>query len=506
MTRFTRHPAPEARTRFADDESSGRERDVVGTHVAGCDACAAEVAWTRGTSERLRALPSPVPDDAMFARALARRAAGERVLLPLDDAPVSRSTPVSGEWAWSSMQRSRWMAAAMLTIAAVGAWWAFAPTGLDAAPVLERLRIVSAAARPDTRVTVEYSAMPALASQESLLVRAYVRGGTAGDRARWLDPLLVLHRVSGKRYRGAFTWPSASVVTASVESFDGSVVDANDGALVDLLETDANGVPTFDALVRGSMPRGESFMTLGAPFVPPAVRARMAELMRRFPDEPESWALSTSVAPSPSFWDTWFGSFARRTRALERLDRQLSAAPQLAARARRAMVALALSQEEPEVAAEWTRRVGADSLVAPWRTRFNVVAEIVARRDAGAARAFLRDSLGTSSSDMLAVGFGTFQFVGAAGDHAAIVPCTELQAAFARANGKPARGRRPLGVTARAYEDLRARWRERWNEVVSLCGVPYPERATRFRAWARAHPWPDDQGALTALWRDVVSP
>lgn len=509
MTRFTWHPEAEARTRFADDFANDAERAAVGAHVAECEACAAEVTWTRAASERLRALPTIPARESLLALALTRRAAGERVLLPLDDERASRVDGAGGlehsAGPRSLANRRVWAVAAMLTVAAIGAWWAMAPAGLNAAPVTERLRIVSGRAQPGGRVAVEYTALPSLASQESLTVRAFARSSLSGERVTWHDPLLLLHRTTGRTYRGEFTWPAAVTVTASVESVDGSVVDANDGDLTDLLATDAAGDATFEALVTSVMRGNRYFGTLGGGSDSRSLLSGVAELERRFPNQPESWALAAMHAHSPTVWDAWFGAFARRTRALERLDRELATAPALPARGRRAMLALARAQEEPEVAAEWARRVGGDTVVNAYVSKEQTVAEIVRARDAAAARVFLRDSMRTAFDYFLAVRFGTFDRLGAAGDHAALVPCAELQAAFARAHDRSSLPRRPLGVSVSAFAAWRGIVRARQEQLVSQCGVPYPERLARYNSWARAAT-PADWAALRAMARAPEEP
>ena len=526
MTRFASHPSPEARTRAADDESSPEERDVLAAHVADCRECATEITWVQSAAARLSALPTPALDASCLSRALSRRMAGERVLLPTDDvaaasrvdaeldaefdeedrgtralAPAAASRTRTPPWARAGRTQG-WAAAALIVVAGIGAWWSLAPRGLEAATPAERLRIVGGLAQAGQRVTLEYAAFPELAAHDSLVVRAFGLGDGGLRPATWHDPLAVLHRSTGRTYRGEFVWPNdAASLTASVETIDGSAVDANDGDLVDLLATDGQGVPTFEALLAGSM-RGEAtFYAPGGRQWPRVLAVRIAELQRRFPDRPETWALAATQGGSPSLWDAWFGAFARRTRALQRLDLALGKAPALTGRERRAMLALARAQEEPEVASEWAARVGGDTVIGEYAIRARRIDDIVARRDLVAARAFLRDSLRSTSDYLLAVDFGTYRHVGEATDHPALVPCGELQASFARAHAQSPMPRRPIGVTSATY----ARYREwRWNsvrEVASLCGLPYQERRARYVAWARAAaPLPADE-ALRALWR-----
>ena len=498
MTLLSRHPDAEMLTRAADDELAAEEAVRVHAHVAECAACADEVTGTRALGNAVRAVPMPLLAPDAVERALARRAAGERVLLPADD--VTDTDRLPGEPAAAPRrsavlvpprERRTWTAAAALTMVALGAWWALSPGGLEAAPPAERLRIVAGIAQPGGTVTLEYAALPALAGQESLLVRAVASRAVGTGERSWRAPLVVLHRASGRTYRAGVRWPSAVAVTASVELADGSAVDANSGELFHLLATDERGALTFEALVAGVMRDRAYFDSPGGHAASPLMRTHVVELERRFADRPETWALSAEYASSPSVWDAWFGSFARRTRALERLDRDLSKAPMVAPRARRAMLALANAQEEPQVAAEWAQRVGRDTVEGGDLPGVARVDEIVRRRDVAGARAFLRDSMRTSLDFVLALRFGTFDHVWAWGaDHAPLVPCDELQAAFDRAHAHLATPRRPLGVPAAAY----AAYREhRWTGLrtqASLCGVPRQVRSARYVAWSKANPGP----------------
>lgn len=514
MTLLDRHPDAAALTRATDDALTEEEHASVSAHVAECVACAEDVTAARALAMRVRLAPVDAAPRSVIDGALARRRAGERVLLPVSDvegeAIVADSMTASSAVSLVITRPLRrhtgaMLAAASLALATVGAWALLSPRGLDAAPPTERLRVVSGRAQAGQTVEVEYAALPALAGRESLVVRGYSRSEGAGSPVRWHDPLLVLHRDAARRFRGAFTWPSAAVLTVAVESADGAVVDANDGDLVDLLATDGAGDATFDALVTSAIRGDQRFGTPGGRTDAPALRARVAELERRFPDRVESWALAAMHAHSPTLWDAWFGAFARRTRALERLDRELGNAPAVPARAKRAMLSLARAQEEPEVAAEWARRVGGDTAMNPYADRERRVAGIVQSRDLGAARSFLRDSLHSAFDYFLAVRFGTFDRLGAPGDHAPLVPCAELQGAFVRSHSLDTAPRRPPGVTGAAFASWRNLVWARQQQVASQCGVSYPERIARYNAWARSTTSPD-WAALRAIYRSPIEP
>jgi hypothetical protein len=80
------HPGIRRLKRFADRESPPREAARVAAHLERCGRCAEGVAFFRRVSADARAAAAPAPSDALLARILASRAAGERVVLPVDPA------------------------------------------------------------------------------------------------------------------------------------------------------------------------------------------------------------------------------------------------------------------------------------------------------------------------------------------------------------------------------------------------------------------------------------
>lgn len=72
------------------DELSPPKRDRVRTHLADCQRCRDELAFARETRAALRAVTTPRAAPDTLDRILARRRAGERVILPAD---VPRERP-----------------------------------------------------------------------------------------------------------------------------------------------------------------------------------------------------------------------------------------------------------------------------------------------------------------------------------------------------------------------------------------------------------------------------
>jgi len=93
------HPGIRRLKRFADHEASPREVERVTAHLERCPRCAERVAFFRRVSADARAAPAPAPPDALLARILASRAAGERVVLPAgppSPPPLRRRTALAG--------------------------------------------------------------------------------------------------------------------------------------------------------------------------------------------------------------------------------------------------------------------------------------------------------------------------------------------------------------------------------------------------------------------------
>ncbi|HET7462347.1 MAG TPA: hypothetical protein VFJ82_13925, partial [Longimicrobium sp.] len=81
------HPRVATLSRHADGAAPGPR---LAAHLLRCPRCRAAVDEMRALAESARAAPVPLPAPDALERILARRAAGERVLLPADPAPAAR--------------------------------------------------------------------------------------------------------------------------------------------------------------------------------------------------------------------------------------------------------------------------------------------------------------------------------------------------------------------------------------------------------------------------------
>src|SRR5690606_1492764 len=91
MNRIFGHPTFVALSRYADGELDSRRRARVASHLVRCARCRETVDFIHALGEAARSLPAPEPPADAVERVLARRASGERVILPTAD-PVPLET------------------------------------------------------------------------------------------------------------------------------------------------------------------------------------------------------------------------------------------------------------------------------------------------------------------------------------------------------------------------------------------------------------------------------
>lgn len=87
------HPRYGRLSRFADGGLKRADQERVARHLAGCSRCREEVARIRRFGEVVRAVQMPRVSPAVLDDALARRWAGDRVLLPSSDPGASEFAP-----------------------------------------------------------------------------------------------------------------------------------------------------------------------------------------------------------------------------------------------------------------------------------------------------------------------------------------------------------------------------------------------------------------------------
>ncbi|HKJ91609.1 MAG TPA: zf-HC2 domain-containing protein, partial [Longimicrobiales bacterium] len=261
------HPGFRQLNRYVDGDLGERERARVATHLARCERCHATVDKLRALGAAARELPEPAAPATLIEHALRRRAAGERVILPVTPpgAPRRRfSTPAA-------------VAAAAVALLAVAAVLTLRAPSLEAAR--GGLTITPERPAPGALLTFDYQDMGRFQGQQQLTVRARYRT----DEHSYQLTAGVLQRAADGHYRGTITLPDSVVYAAfAVEDPAGRTVDSNGRRLWDVMVHGPDGKPTFEALLA----RMNDLLTRDweRAF---AVAKRMTEV---YPDRPAAWA------------------------------------------------------------------------------------------------------------------------------------------------------------------------------------------------------------------------
>jgi peroxiredoxin len=234
------HPRFRTLSRYMDADLSPPARSRVARHLASCPRCRATLTSLRALGTAAAGLPAPSPPADMAERILARRAAGERVILPHDRAP-----------AHAPARRGMAAAAAVVFALLAGALLFLGTEELQAEG--SELRFFPGIPVLGAEVSVEYRAASALAGEERLVLRARLRRPHDEDydaRVRYTR-LTELERVGRGVYRGRFQLPDSVVYGVfAVENLDGSQVDSNGRRFWELLVHEPDGRPAFFALIQ----------------------------------------------------------------------------------------------------------------------------------------------------------------------------------------------------------------------------------------------------------------
>lgn len=233
MIGFLGHPSFERLSRYADAELTGKARERVASHLAGCTRCRDTIRFIRDLGEVARNLPAPEPPADALPRLLARRAAGERVILPTAD-PV----PIEAE-----QKRALPAIAATIVLFMAGALLFSVPRlGADRS----RLEFSPERPRAGATVQVRYAAGSLLDSEPTLVLRGRLRFADGSHR---VTEVATLTRGADGVFHGVVSLPDSVVYGAfAVEDSDASRVDSNNSRLWELLVHGEDGRPLFEAL------------------------------------------------------------------------------------------------------------------------------------------------------------------------------------------------------------------------------------------------------------------
>jgi peroxiredoxin len=265
------HPRFTSLARFSAGELDDPARARLAAHLAGCARCRETVASLRRADAAAREAPVPAPPADALERVLARRAAGERVILPA----AEPQAPPRGRRVLPAAAASL-----VLLLAAAGLFLRAPELQADDS----ELRFLPAEPRAGATVTVEYRATAKLGGEDRLVLRARLR--TAGEeRQNFQVPhraVAELRKVGERVFRGSFRLPDSVVYAVfAVEDARGARVDAN-GEAWDLLVHAADGRPAMEALEQRRYDASERNDRLAA--------GATRELARLYPENP--WSLA----------------------------------------------------------------------------------------------------------------------------------------------------------------------------------------------------------------------
>ncbi|MEJ2679730.1 MAG: zf-HC2 domain-containing protein, partial [Gemmatimonadota bacterium] len=294
MIQSLRHPGFRKLNRYVDGDLRDAERARAAAHIARCDACRETVAKLRALGAAARDLPTPDAPANLIDLVLRRRAAGDRVILPVTPPGPARRRSLAFP-----------MAAAAVAILAV------ATVLMLHAPVLQAaaggLTISPARPTAGARLSLDYRDMGRFQGQQQLAVRARYR--TAGRQYQLTAA--ILERTADGDFRGTITLPDSVVYAAfAVEDPAGRTVDSNGRRLWDVTVHAPDGRPTFEALAArldDLNPRNWE----GAFDV-----AR--QMTRLYPERPASWLALESFQRAVLDDSTVLPRLARRLGALRR--------------------------------------------------------------------------------------------------------------------------------------------------------------------------------------------
>lgn len=265
------HPRFTSLARYAAGGPDDRDRARIAAHLAACARCRESVASLRRADAAAREAHVPAPPAGALERVLARRAAGERVILPAAEpqAPPRRRRLLPA------------VAASLVLLVAAASLFLRAPE-LQADD--SELRFLPAEPRAGATVTVEYRATAKLGGEDRLVLRARYRAAGEGRSNFQLPHRAVaeLAKVGERVFRGSFRLPDSVVYAVfAVEDARGAKVDAN-GEAWELLVHAADGRPAMEALEQ----RREDASLRNERLAAGATR----ELARLYPENP--WSLA----------------------------------------------------------------------------------------------------------------------------------------------------------------------------------------------------------------------
>lgn len=268
------HPSEFELSMFSDGDLPPDQLAELELHVESCASCRQYVDGVRRLGELAREMNPPVPP-GLADEVIRRRAAGERVALPLQGDRAERAF---------SVQRLA-AAAAVVLMAGVASYLLLQTPPLEA--TRGELRIAPDIPRPGTTAEFEYRPASNMADEDSLRLRARAlksgdrppRGGLIGDLRT-----ATLRRQSDGSYHGQLPVAEDDVfLAAAVEDFAGRNIDTNFGQLWEIFVAGDSGEPSSEAL--------EARYRILEPYNYVMATGWAEEIIRQYPNEPFGWTM-----------------------------------------------------------------------------------------------------------------------------------------------------------------------------------------------------------------------
>lgn len=242
MLPWRRHPDGAAFTRFIDGEGTDDEAEAIENHLGNCSRCRASLKFFEEVQRAAGELAHPTPPPELLDKILARRAAGERVILPTSAPPFEEnvsdsSTPVT--------------VLASLALFLAGSLALFFLTSGEAGAGTSTLEWLPALPRTGQRLSFEFRAASPLAAEEHLRLRAWYRTSNEPPPRKLLGTYVEgqLKRRKGGRFEGELWLPPGAVYAMFVvEDPEATRVEGNGDRLWEVRAHDENGRPLFEAL------------------------------------------------------------------------------------------------------------------------------------------------------------------------------------------------------------------------------------------------------------------
>jgi tetratricopeptide (TPR) repeat protein len=235
--RIRRHPSFRELSRLADGTVEPPRSETLRAHLGRCAGCRDKLIYMRELGRTAREISHPSPPAGALSQILQRRAAGERVILPVRArfaAPRRRAAIGLAAGITGTL-----LASALLLLPAD-----------EASAGASDLTFDPPAPQPGAEIAVRYVPASYLAGERMLYLRgAFRRAAEPAPRGGLPGGLrLELHPEVDGSYTGMLEMPKDAVYGYfAVENEDASEVDSNFGRSWDLMAHE-NGVPTFDAL------------------------------------------------------------------------------------------------------------------------------------------------------------------------------------------------------------------------------------------------------------------